>query len=209
MLPLHLTLAALLHPPLRIYVPFSNAFHHSTATLDPISIQQPNSSNAQAAPSSLAVLVLSKLQQYRTERYSFLSPISYRHCSLISVQVLFVAPRPRTQQQSQSHFQSSSSQSQPTATLTSTTPAQGTNTTTAGATVQSPPISLFARVVLFVCCASPPHANGYRSSICTLILFFMSFATPSISFLRHDTGANSIILTVATEASFSFPRLES
>jgi hypothetical protein len=35
-------------------------------------MQQPNFSNAQAAPSSLVVLVLSKLLQYRTERYFFL-----------------------------------------------------------------------------------------------------------------------------------------
>ncbi|KAG1762602.1 hypothetical protein EDD22DRAFT_891103 [Suillus occidentalis] len=67
----HTALAALLHPLLQIYITFSITFHHSFTPLDPIPMQQPNSSNAQPAPSSLAVLVLSKLQQYRTERYVF------------------------------------------------------------------------------------------------------------------------------------------
>jgi hypothetical protein len=53
------------------HVHFSNAFHHSSTTLDPMLMQQPNSSNAQAGP-YLAVLLLSELLQYRTERYGFL-----------------------------------------------------------------------------------------------------------------------------------------
>lgn len=48
-------------------MPFSNALHPSI-TLDPTPMQQPNFSNAQVAPSSLAVLVLSNLLQDRTER---------------------------------------------------------------------------------------------------------------------------------------------
>ncbi|KAG1894653.1 uncharacterized protein F5891DRAFT_1281489 [Suillus fuscotomentosus] len=64
---------------------------------------------------------------------------------------LYVAPRPRPQQQRQLHAQGSSSQSQPT-----TTPAQGTRTAAPGAaTAQSPPIPLWARFVLSICCASP------------------------------------------------------
>ncbi|KIK38280.1 hypothetical protein CY34DRAFT_402945 [Suillus luteus UH-Slu-Lm8-n1] len=55
----HITLAALLHPLLQIYMPFSIASRHSSTTLDPISMQQLNFNNAQPAPSSLAVLVLS------------------------------------------------------------------------------------------------------------------------------------------------------
>ncbi|KAG2060533.1 WD40 repeat-like protein [Suillus hirtellus] len=70
---------------------------------------------------------------------------------------LFVAPQPWPQQQSPSHAQGSSSQSQPT-----TTPAQGTSTAVPGAaTAQSPRIPLWARFVLFICCASPPYANGH------------------------------------------------
>ncbi|KAG2758261.1 hypothetical protein P692DRAFT_20885393, partial [Suillus brevipes Sb2] len=67
----HTTFAALLHPLLQIYMPFSNALHPSI-TLDPTPMQQLNFSNAQVAPSSLAVLVLLNLLQDRTERYFFL-----------------------------------------------------------------------------------------------------------------------------------------
>jgi hypothetical protein len=63
---LHTTFAALSHP-----LPFSNAFRPSI-TLNPTPMRQPNFSNAQVAPSSLAVLVLSNLLQDRTERYFFL-----------------------------------------------------------------------------------------------------------------------------------------
>ncbi|KIK33703.1 hypothetical protein CY34DRAFT_18206 [Suillus luteus UH-Slu-Lm8-n1] len=44
----HTTFAALSHPLLRIYIPFSNAFRLSI-TLDPAPMQQPNFSNAQVA----------------------------------------------------------------------------------------------------------------------------------------------------------------
>ncbi|KIK44980.1 hypothetical protein CY34DRAFT_571905 [Suillus luteus UH-Slu-Lm8-n1] len=67
----HTTFAALSHPLLRIYIPFSNAFRPSI-TLDPTPMRQPNFSNAQVVPSSLAVLVLSNLLQARPERYLFL-----------------------------------------------------------------------------------------------------------------------------------------
>ncbi|KAG2343291.1 hypothetical protein BDR05DRAFT_911823 [Suillus weaverae] len=63
------TPAALSHPLLRTYMPFSNAFRRSFTYLDPMPMQQPNSSNTQAAPYSLAVLVSSKLLQYRTESH--------------------------------------------------------------------------------------------------------------------------------------------
>ncbi|KAG2105844.1 uncharacterized protein F5147DRAFT_838027 [Suillus discolor] len=54
--------------------------------------------------------------------------------------------------------QLSSSQTQP----TTTTPAQGTSAGATGATtMQPPPIPLWARFVLFLCCASPPHTNGH------------------------------------------------
>ncbi|KAG1870904.1 hypothetical protein F4604DRAFT_855900 [Suillus subluteus] len=62
------------------------------------------------------------------------------------------------EQQTQSHgqAQASSSHTQPADTSTSVTPpAPGT------AAAQPPPISWWARVVLFLCCASPPHANGH------------------------------------------------
>lgn len=75
-------------------------------------------------------------------------------------QALFVARRPerdsdKAQQQrtkSQGQAQASSSQSQPAATSTSTTSPPA---------VQSRPIPLLARFVLFVCCASPPHVDGH------------------------------------------------
>ncbi|KAG1828483.1 hypothetical protein EV424DRAFT_1385205 [Suillus variegatus] len=88
---------------------------------------------------------------------------------------LYVAPRPRPQQQRPLHGQGSS-QSQPTATTTSTTPDQGTSTAAPGAaTAQSPPIPLWVRFVLFLCCVSPPtlypfssleswHVTGLRGS---------------------------------------------
>ncbi|KAG1735659.1 hypothetical protein EDD22DRAFT_924692 [Suillus occidentalis] len=65
----HTAAAALSYHLLRTYVPFSIASHHSFTTLDPIPMRQSNFSNAQPAPSSLAVLVLSKSQQYRTESH--------------------------------------------------------------------------------------------------------------------------------------------
>lgn len=75
-------------------------------------------------------------------------------------QALFVARRPerdsdKAQQQrakSHSQAQASSSQSQPAATSTSKT---------SPATVQSRPIPLLARFVLFVCCVSPAHVDGH------------------------------------------------
>jgi hypothetical protein len=78
------------------------------------------------------------------------------------VQALAVARRPkrdsdrdRAQQQrtkSQGQSQASSSQTQPAATSTSTA---------SRATVQSRLISLLARFVLFLCCASPSHIDGH------------------------------------------------
>ncbi|KAG1759851.1 hypothetical protein EDD22DRAFT_971422 [Suillus occidentalis] len=51
----HTTFAALSHPLLRIYTPFSNAFRPSI-TLDPTPMQQPNFSNAQVARNCCMVL---------------------------------------------------------------------------------------------------------------------------------------------------------
>ncbi|KAG1775767.1 hypothetical protein EV702DRAFT_415342 [Suillus placidus] len=69
---LRTTLAMPTHPFLPIHVRFSIAFRRSSTNLAPMLMKQPNSSNAQGAPSSLAVLVLSKLLQYRTERHCML-----------------------------------------------------------------------------------------------------------------------------------------
>jgi hypothetical protein len=90
---------------------------------------------------------------------------------MISVQALFVAQGPRFkeakrkyEQETQLHgqAQASSSHTQSAGAPTSVTPAPGTSTTTAGATViQSQPIPWYARIVLFLCCATPPHPNGY------------------------------------------------
>ncbi|KAG1761043.1 hypothetical protein EDD22DRAFT_35676 [Suillus occidentalis] len=77
---------------------------------------------------------------------------------------LAVAPRPekRTQKQhSQPQAQASSSLTQPAAPLTSTTPTPGTNIAPGATTAKSQSIPFWARFVLFLCCASPPNANGH------------------------------------------------
>ncbi|KAG1881875.1 quinon protein alcohol dehydrogenase-like superfamily [Suillus tomentosus] len=69
------------------------------------------------------------------------------------------------EQRTNSHTQAqaSSSGTQPAHILTlATPPVPGTNTTTIGAaTSQSPPIPWWSQIVLFLCCASPPHANSH------------------------------------------------
>ncbi|KAG2341469.1 hypothetical protein BDR05DRAFT_965150 [Suillus weaverae] len=82
-------------------------------------------------------------------------------------QALFVARRPeqdkaQQQQQPRRPAQTSTSQTQPTASSTSTTPPD-TNTTKPGApTVKSRIISVWAHLVLFVCCASAQHTNSHQ-----------------------------------------------
>ncbi|KAG2343315.1 WD40 repeat-like protein [Suillus weaverae] len=79
------------------------------------------------------------------------------------------ATQTQQQQQSQAYSQveaqASSSQAHPTAAAASmlTTPAPTTTSTTPPnpATVQSQPLPLRARIVLFLCCASPAHADGH------------------------------------------------
>ncbi|KAG2096531.1 WD40-repeat-containing domain protein [Suillus discolor] len=67
------------------------------------------------------------------------------------------------QPQGQGQAQASSSQTQPATPSASTTPpAPATSTVASGATtVHSRPLPLRARFVLFLCCASPPHADGH------------------------------------------------
>ncbi|KAG2033213.1 hypothetical protein BDR03DRAFT_967968 [Suillus americanus] len=65
-------------------------------------------------------------------------------------------------QQGQSQAQASSSQTQPTAPSTSATPAVNAHTTAPGAASGQPrPLPLRTRFVLFICCASLPHADGH------------------------------------------------
>ncbi|KAG2343289.1 WD40 repeat-like protein [Suillus weaverae] len=78
------------------------------------------------------------------------------------------ATQSQQQQQSQAHVQvqaqASSSQAQPATAAASmpTTPAPATSTTPPNpATVQSLRLPLRARIVLFLCCASPAHADGH------------------------------------------------
>ncbi|KAG1743345.1 WD40-repeat-containing domain protein [Suillus paluster] len=74
------------------------------------------------------------------------------------------AKRPQQQQsKSQGRAQASSSQSQPVVASTSATShTPDSSTTTPGPTgTQSRPVPLWARFVLFLCCASPPHTNGH------------------------------------------------
>ncbi|KAG1783116.1 hypothetical protein EV702DRAFT_1191554 [Suillus placidus] len=178
---------------------------HSSA-LNPTPTKESNFRNAQV------VIALSKWPQYGTSRYGSPWCIYNRRGLMISVQALVVARGPKYekaisayQQQTQSHCQAqaSTSHAQPADASTSTTPpAPGTTTTTttAGATTpQSPPIPWWAQIVLFLCCASPPHANGHgysqRCSIWTttsplllVILYFipsvMSFSTSAIFAVR-------------------------
>ncbi|KAG1861770.1 hypothetical protein DFJ58DRAFT_912711 [Suillus subalutaceus] len=84
----HTTLAALSHPLLRIYMPFSNAFRPSSTTLDPMPMQQPNSSNAQTGPYSLAVLALWKLLQYGTRSHWLLLRGRYKNSHAHALLVL-------------------------------------------------------------------------------------------------------------------------
>ncbi|KAG2058683.1 hypothetical protein BDR06DRAFT_994174 [Suillus hirtellus] len=143
-------LSVLAHLYFPFHVPFSNDFRRSSTTLTAMLMDKPNSGNAQGAPSSPAVLVLSKLLQYGTETYFFLV-----HFLLPSGWFNNFCPH---FQQRQLHAQGSSSQSQP----TTTTPAQGTSTAAPGAaTVQSQLTPLWALFVLFLCCASTPRANGH------------------------------------------------
>lgn len=105
-----------------------------------------------------------ELQQHpRQSIFSRRSPLTVEVPAVQDRKPLAVAPRPgnRTQQlRSHPQAQASSSLTQPAAALTSTTPAPGTNITTPGtATAQSRPIPLWARVVLFLCCASQ-YTNG-------------------------------------------------
>jgi hypothetical protein len=131
--------------------------HHSSA-LNPPPARKLNSCNAQA------ILLSSKWLQCGTSRYVSPWCIYNRYSVMISVQTLVVARGPKFMkafrahlQQSQSHAkaQASSSHTQPVDASTSVTPpAPGT------AAAQPPPIRWWAHIVLFLCCVSPPHANG-------------------------------------------------
>ncbi|KAG1778784.1 hypothetical protein EV702DRAFT_1195806 [Suillus placidus] len=114
-------------------------------------------------------------------------PSSFRRPRVVDVaavrdkQALFVARRPERdkakqvqehQKQLHSQAQTSASQTQPAIASTSTRPpAPGPNaptpgpnaTTPSAAATRSQPIRtpLWARLVLFLCCASPPHTNGH------------------------------------------------
>lgn len=106
-----------------------------------------------------------ELEQHpRQNIFSRRSPLTVEVPAVQDRKPLVVAPRsrkPTQRQHRQSQAQASSSLIQPAAPLTSTTPAPGTNVTTPGATGQCRPIPLWARFVLFLCCASPPHPNGH------------------------------------------------
>ncbi|KAG1897454.1 uncharacterized protein F5891DRAFT_1048590 [Suillus fuscotomentosus] len=65
-------LAVLAHLCLPFRAPFSNAFCRPSTILIPMPMEQLNFSNAQGAPSFLAVLLSSKLPQYQTRRHYLL-----------------------------------------------------------------------------------------------------------------------------------------
>jgi hypothetical protein len=88
----------------------------------------------------------------------------YNYCvSMIFVQALVVARGPQfekakrayEQAQLRAQAQALSSHTQPTDASASATPAPGT------AAAQPKPIPWWAQIVLFLCCAHPPHANGH------------------------------------------------
>jgi hypothetical protein len=88
----------------------------------------------------------------------------YNHCgSMISVQALVVARGPQFEKAKRAYEQAKldaqaqalSSHTQPADALASVTPAPGT------AAAQPPPIQWWAEIVLFLCCASPSHANAH------------------------------------------------
>ncbi|KAG2342298.1 WD40 repeat-like protein [Suillus weaverae] len=136
--------------PRALLIRFSSLFHYSHSNTDePTELQQRTIS-------------------------SHHSPRTVKVAAVRDKQALFVARRPEYdkakqthQQQQQSRLecqaQASTSHTHPAAASTSATPhAPSTNTTTAGtAVVQPTPIPMWARFVLFICCASPPHANGH------------------------------------------------
>ncbi|KAG2746846.1 hypothetical protein P692DRAFT_20876141, partial [Suillus brevipes Sb2] len=81
-------------------------------------------------------------------------------------QALYVAPRPEREkakymQQQQSQAQALLSQTQPTDASMPATPPATSSTTSGAANTRPPPIPFWARLVLFLCCASPPHADGH------------------------------------------------
>ncbi|KAG2032336.1 WD40-repeat-containing domain protein [Suillus americanus] len=65
------------------------------------------------------------------------------------------------EQQTQSHGQAQAPSSHAHLASTSPIPPVPGTTTAGAATPQSLPITWWAQTVLFLCCASPPHANGY------------------------------------------------
>ncbi|KAG1884687.1 hypothetical protein F4604DRAFT_1919156 [Suillus subluteus] len=83
-------------------------------------------------------------------------------------QTLVVAQGPKFEkakrayeQQTQSHSQAQVLSSHTQLASTPMIPPAPGATTACVATTQSPPITWWAQTVLFLCCASPPHANGY------------------------------------------------
>ncbi|KAG2032333.1 hypothetical protein BDR03DRAFT_1015294 [Suillus americanus] len=65
------------------------------------------------------------------------------------------------EQQTQSHDQAQGSSSHAQFASTSAIPPAPGTTTAGVATPQSLPITWWTQIVLFLCCASPPHANGH------------------------------------------------
>lgn len=107
-----------------------------------------------------------ELQQHPKQSiFSGRSPFTVEVATVQDRKPLAVAPRPGKQTQQQhrrSQAQASLSLTQPAIPSTSIEPAPGTNMTTPDVAIaQSRPIPLWARLVLFLCCASPPHANGH------------------------------------------------
>jgi hypothetical protein len=84
---------------------------------------------------------------------------------MISVQTLVVARGPKFMKAFRAHLQQSQSHAQAQASSSHTQPADASTFTTHPAPViaaaQPKPISWWAHIVLFLCCAHPPYANGH------------------------------------------------
>ncbi|KAG1738580.1 hypothetical protein EDD22DRAFT_1053579 [Suillus occidentalis] len=150
-----------------IYTRSSLACLHSFTALHLKTMHQTNFSNHHALISRLASLFRS--QPHANEEIELTQhPNRLRVVEVAAVrdrQALVVARGPQFEKAKRAHeqarlhaqYQASSSHTQPADASTSTT--HPTPMTTAA---QPPPISWWAQIVLFLCCAYPPHTNGHQ-----------------------------------------------
>ncbi|KAG2060543.1 WD40 repeat-like protein [Suillus hirtellus] len=177
-------LAILAHPYLPFHVLFSHGFRHSCNPLTPMPMEKPNSGNVQRAPSSLAILLSSKLLQYRTRRHYMLLRGHGRSgkCSCMA----------RTRRRNLSP------------------PPHPLKVLALPHQVQQPPSHHPSHCGLVLSCLSVVHLPRTPMVINAGAAHVQSFYPshfPSILFPRRETRA--IMLTVTIKTSYSFPSLQS